>query len=124
MFHIVFNCEPVFMRYCGCRNLSSLFSSCSMNTLDELICCGIRGIGTLRHATMPRSGMAFEQVHNGLKKHCGYRTGSSCIRAMDAHIISSRVITNITYATFTKVKSFCKFDYACISDAFALKANV
>ncbi|KYM99466.1 hypothetical protein ALC62_09813, partial [Cyphomyrmex costatus] len=33
--------------YCGCRNLSPLFSSCSMDILDELICCGIRGIGTL-----------------------------------------------------------------------------
>ncbi|KYN18188.1 hypothetical protein ALC57_09533 [Trachymyrmex cornetzi] len=42
-----FNQIPVFIRYCGCRNLSPLFSSCSIYILDELIACGIRGIGTL-----------------------------------------------------------------------------
>ncbi|KYN35252.1 hypothetical protein ALC56_10427, partial [Trachymyrmex septentrionalis] len=42
-----FNQIPVFIRYCGCRNLSPLFSSCSIYILDALIGCGIRGIGTL-----------------------------------------------------------------------------
>ena len=38
---------PVFMRNCGCKNINPLFSNCSINTLEEFIGRGIRGIGTL-----------------------------------------------------------------------------
>lgn len=51
-----------------------LFSRLSMKTLLLLIGGGIRGSGTSRQVTIPRSGTALEHVHKGLKKHGGYST--------------------------------------------------
>lgn len=68
----MFTNVPVLIRNWDCKWRSPLFSNWSIKTLEELMGCGILGIGTLSQATIPRSGIALEQVHNGLKKQGGY----------------------------------------------------